>query len=100
NAWVPIDLATASPLAVFTSKTATLAPFAARARAVVSPRPEAPPMDASDRASVAVYPRLALLFSAGMRPLVALVAELALGYRDANATAHELKSRPRKDSLY
>ncbi len=40
----PISLATASPLASFMSKIATLTPWAARARAVASPRPDAPPV--------------------------------------------------------
>jgi hypothetical protein len=40
----PIALATSSPLASFMSKMATLTPWAAKARAVASPRPEAPPV--------------------------------------------------------
>ncbi len=40
----PNSLATASPLVSFMSKMATLTPWAARARAVASPRPEAPPV--------------------------------------------------------
>ena len=41
----PADLAaTASPAAAFMSKIATLTPLAAKARAVASPRPDAPPV--------------------------------------------------------
>jgi hypothetical protein len=40
----PMSLATASPFSSFMSKMATLAPLAASARAVASPRPDAPPV--------------------------------------------------------
>ena len=40
----PMALATSSPLFSFISKMATLTPWAANARAVASPRPEAPPV--------------------------------------------------------
>ena len=40
----PISDATASPLVLFMSRSATFTPFAASARAVASPRPDAPPV--------------------------------------------------------
>src|SRR5262249_48967548 len=40
----PISTATFSPLVLFMSRSATLTPLAASARAVASPRPEAPPV--------------------------------------------------------
>ena len=60
----PISDATFSPLASFMSKMATLTPWAASARAVASPRPEAPPVTtaATEDSSFMERP-LRLLFS-------------------------------------
>ena len=44
----PISLASASPFSAFKSKIATLTPFAASARAVAAPRPDAPPVTTAE----------------------------------------------------